>query len=72
MTKNENFESRDENIKVAEEVSVVISKYITYTFGRKKFRPPEVALTKICWWGIAPNSKLLGGGERNRKNCNYI
>ena len=40
MTKNENFESRDEKIKVVEEVSGVISIYITYTFGRKKFRPP--------------------------------
>ena len=40
MTKNENFESRDEKIKVVEEVSGVISIYITYTFRRKNFAPP--------------------------------
>ena len=42
MTENENFEFRDEKIKVVEEVSGVISIYITYTFGRKNFHPlPE-------------------------------
>ena len=40
MTKNENFEFRDEKIKVVEEVTGVISIYITYTFRRKKFTPP--------------------------------
>ena len=51
-TENENFEFRDEKIKVVEEVLGVISIYITYTFGQKISDPP-----------LPPSRK--GGGVKN-------
>ena len=43
------FKFRDQKIKVVEEVSGVISIYITYAFGRKKFYPLPLEDGGLGW-----------------------